>query len=591
MPGGVHVRRKVLRTRADAGLRQATTMVADSLDAGAKVEGSSSRAAIARASVVVLVWALAMAFCLRDVIASGFDLGFGDRADGLIEISILEHWRNVFHGFGDWRTPLYFHPYGDTLGYNDGYFLFGAVYSLLRLAFDPFWSDTLNALVFKSIGFFSALALFRRGLGWRPNPALLAASLFSISNGLGLQSVHAQLQSIGLQPLLFLLVIEAWRAAVAGRRAAAVGWAVGASALLAAWLLTSFYMAWFAIFFGVAFTAAWMWVSGRRRPAAIWPLVRAHGLLFAAAGLSLAVFSAPFLWVYLPKVVETGAHPFGDAQNYLVMPLDPVNVGPKNLLWGWINRALLAVLPSKLVVDEHASGFPLIFFALFVLAMRQTLRGPVSTAATPMRALAVGILATWLITIQLGPVSPWRLVGLLVPGANGLRTVVRYQLFLLLPAMILVFEALAGRWERLRVERPPIALALVALLLVENVNLQSAADLSRGAQRAALAAIPPPPLACRSFFAVKARAGEGFYKKEIADRVYPHNVDAMLLAQLWRLPTVNGFSTFNPPDWDFASPRAPDYLARVAAYASRHDLHGLCGLDMRQPRPWSLLRP
>ncbi|MBS0409976.1 MAG: hypothetical protein JSR86_08685 [Proteobacteria bacterium] len=535
-----------------------------------------------------------MAFCLRDVIASGFDLGFGDRADGLIEISILEHWRNVFHGAGDWRTPLYFHPYGDTLGYNDGYFLFGAVYSLLRLAFDPFWSDTLNALVFKSIGFFSAHALFRRGLGWRPNPALLAACLFSISNGLGLQSVHAQLQSIGLQPLFFLLVIRAWRAEVAEKRAAAILWAVGAAALLAAWLLTSFYMAWFALFFGGAFAAAWLWASGHRRPAAIWTLTRRHGAVFAAAGLAFAIFSAPFLWVYLPKVVETGAHPFGDAQNYLVMPLDPVNVGPRNLLWGWINRALLAVLPSKLVVDEHASGFPLAFFALFVLAMRQTLRrsGAVAPPASiPVRALALSILGTWLLTIQLGPVSPWRLIGPIVPGGNGLRTVVRYQLFLLLPALILVFEVLRERWEGLRIARPAAAFGLVALLVAENINLQSAADLSRSAQRAALAAIPPPPAACRSFFVVKARAGEGFYKKEIADRVYPHNVDAMLLAQLWRLPTVNGFSTFNPPDWDFASPRAPDYLARVGAYAARHDLHGLCGLDMRQSRPWTMLRP
>jgi hypothetical protein len=568
-------------------------MIADVLDDRPTAVRASARPAFARLALVLGVYVLAMAFCLRDVIASGFDLGFGDRADGLIEISILEHWRNVLHGFGDWRTPLYFHPYRDTLGYNDGYFLFGLVYSGLRIAFDPFWSDTLNALVFKSIGFFSALALFRRGLGWRPNPALLAASLFSIGNGLGLQSVHAQLQSIGLEPLLFLLAIEAWKAGTGGRGIAAAGWAVGAAALLAAWLLTSFYLAWFGLFFGAAFAVCWLWERHRLRPAAIWGLVRVHGLTFAAAGLAFVMFSAPFLWVYLPKVVETGAHRFGDAQNYLVMPLDPVNVGPRNVLWGWINQGLLAVLPSKLVVDEHASGFPLAFFVLFVLAMRQTLWRPAGTATpTPLlRALALGILATWLLTIQLGPVSPWRLVGLIVPGANGLRTVVRYQLFLLLPALILVFQTLESRWERLRNARPAAAAALVVLLLAENINLQSAADLSRSAQRAALAAIPAPPAACRSFFVVKARAGEGFYKKEIADRVYPHNVDAMLLAQLWRRPTVNGFSTFNPPDWDFASPRAPDYLARVGAYAARHDLHGLCGLDMRQPKPWTMLRP
>ncbi|HEX7761035.1 MAG TPA: hypothetical protein VF459_16125 [Caulobacteraceae bacterium] len=563
-------------------------MVAGAAPGSATARRLAARRALVRTVLIALTFAAAMAFCLRDVLASGFDLGFGDRADGLIEISILEHWRNVLHGFGDWRTPIYFHPYRDTLGYNDGYFLYGLVYSLLRIWFDPFISDTLNILVFKAIGFFSALVLMRSVFGWRLGAALLASVLFAIANSLALQSVHAQLQTIGLLPLLFLFVCRAWLAETGGRKAAARGWAAAAAALTAAWLITSFYLAWFALFFGGVFGLFWLRAADRLNPKALLALARAHGTTFAVAGAVFAVLCAPFLWVYLPKVLETGAHHFREAEKYLTTPLDPVNVGPDNLLWGWIHRLLPSFIPPSYVGGEHASGYPLIQFSLFVIAARQALKA----AAPPLqRALAMTIVATWLLTIQLGPVSPWRLVFWFAPGATGLRTVVRYQLFLLLPVLILIFWTHRERWERLLATRPAAAVVLVGLLLLENVNLYSAAQLSRSAQTAALAAIPAPPAACRSFVVVKARAAEPMYKAPNFDALYPHNVDAMLLAQLWRLPTINGFSTFNPPDWALAGPTAPDYGARVQAYAARHDLHGLCRLDMRQASPWTMARP
>jgi hypothetical protein len=47
------------------------------------------------------------------------------------------------------------------------------------------------------------------------------------------------------------------------------------------------------------------------------------------------------------------------------------------------------------------------------------------------------------------------------------------------------------------------------------------------------------------------------------------------------LPTVNGFSTFLPPDWTFQSIDQPDYISRVGQYLRAHDLReGICGLDI-----------
>ena len=150
---------------------------------------------------------------------------------------------------------------------------------------------------------------------------------------------------------------------------------------------------------------------------------------------------------------------------------------------------------------------------------------------------------------------------------------------------------------QLRRATPWAAAGFAAFLVAEQLTAEPAAQLSRARQIQDLWHIPAPPAGCRSFYVVLARTSE-----EVPDKagsaikalkpgegngVYPHNVDAMLLAQIWRVPTINGFSTFNPPDWNFADSNLADYDARVRAYADQHGLRGVCRLDVRQTQPWS----
>jgi len=121
----------------------------------------------------------------------------------------------------------------------------------------------------------------------------------------------------------------------------------------------------------------------------------------------------------------------------------------------------------------------------------------------------------------------------------------------------------------------------------DNLSAESTARLSRSVQRAALSGVPAPPAGCTSFYVVAARRNEPLFINAEKNARYPHNVDAMFLAELWRVPTINGFSTFNPPDWNFADPLAADYDARVRDYARHHALRDLCRLDVRQTNPWT----
>ncbi|MDO7840739.1 hypothetical protein [Sphingomonas immobilis] len=524
----------------------------------------------------MLVWLAAMALFFRKHILSGFDQGFSDRADGIIEVAILEHWRNVWSGAAAWNVTGYFHPYPGTLGYNDGYFLYGLSYTFWRLFADPLLADTLNLATFKSIGFFAAYMLVARTLRWGRGAALFVAFVFTDANGLMIQAGHAQLQSVALLPVAMLLAVAVVRAGSV--RAACVA-SAALGLLMAAWLFTAFYMAWFTIFFGCVMAGCWLVTSGNWRPRRAMRLFARHHRTVEAGALPFLIALVPFFAVYLPKMRETGGQALNEIYYYLLFPIDAINVGASNYVWGWLIRSF----PSVLLTGEHVTGFPLLMFALGVTALWRC----VARGSPPLRAFALAVILCWLLTLRVGEYSGWALVYHLVPGAKGLRVVARFQLFLILPLLLVVVaahHARAAHWARTR----PLLLAGVVLFLVaEQIGSDVPVALSRSRDGAALAAVPAPPRECQSFYVVTARRHEPVYVDAARHGMYPHNVDAMLLAQFWRVPTLNGYSTFTPRDWVFANPRAGDYDARVAAYAVRHGLSHVCRLDMEQPQPWT----
>ncbi|WP_242182233.1 hypothetical protein [Sphingomonas sp. CARO-RG-8B-R24-01] len=533
--------------------------------------------------VVAIVYLIAMALFFRGQILSGFDLGFSDRADGLIEISILEHWRAVFAGAANWNVTGYFAPYPDTLGYNDGYLLYGVVYSFWRLFADPLLADTLTIATFKTIGFFAAYRLVVRVLGWERLAGLMVAMVFTNANGLMVQAGHAQVQTVALLPVAMILAFLAAREA-RGRRPIRGGlWAMALALLMAAWLLTAYYMAWFTLVFATLFALCWMMTSGNWRPSTLRRVAAPYYGVLAVGLASFAVALIPFLALYLPKMRESGGRAYPAAFPYLVLPGDVLNVGPSNYVWGW----LFGASPG----GEHSTGIAPFLFLLAVAALWRSIAapsGPGQGFAPPLwRAAALAVTVSWLMTIRVGTVSGWAMVSDLVPGARGLRVVSRYQLFLVLPLLLIVtavFRQVARRaWRR----RPVILAAVLTLLVAEEFGSDVPVQLSRTRDGAVLAAAPAPPAPCRTFYVVSARRGDPPYGDAAHTALYPHNVDAMYLAARWTLPTINGFSSINPPDWDFANPRDPDYDLRVANYAARHAIEHLCRLDMARPQPWT----
>jgi hypothetical protein len=86
--------------------------------------------------------------------------------------------------------------------------------------------------------------------------------------------------------------------------------------------------------------------------------------------------------------------------------------------------------------------------------------------------------------------------------------------------------------------------------------------------------IPEPPAACRAFFVLRPQPPRN-------DAYYSHSVDAMMIAERFNLPTLNGLQTFVPKDWNLFGWSEPDYLDRVLAYARQNAvMDELCSLDI-----------
>lgn len=519
----------------------------------------------------------------------GFAESFGDRGDAIIELAILEHWRNVWLGASSWWQTFYFHPHSATLGYNDGYFVSGAIYALLRIAVDPFWAVLGTVAIFRSIAFWSCLWLLARFAGGRWELALTGAAIFTIGNTQYLQAIHGQFQ---VQALLPLLVGTGWqciRSARAGDRRKASLFAALFSILLGAILWTSFYLGWFTLLFGLLLLAVAAIELLSLQPAEKHKLLRQFLLPILTAATVLTLAALPMLWLYLPKLEETGGHTAHAAQYYLLQLPDLISSGSGNWLWGGLQDWVWSVNPNpaRNTDPEFLVGHPLFFLCLFAAALIATFQRRKPSVKRPDFALplSVAILLSVFITLDLEKYSPWTVVDL-IPGASGIRVIGRFILILVLPILILVVATLGPAIDRFWNRHSLVATILAVLFVIEQGNSADVTNLDRASLERLLAS-PRPPSDCKAFAVVAGRPNEGQFHSPRLDRLYPHNVDAMLLAEWWQRPTINGFSTFNPPGWNFADPRSATYRDRVLRYAHSSDIDSICFLDARQNPPWT----
>jgi hypothetical protein len=82
---------------------------------------------------------------------------------------------------------------------------------------------------------------------------------------------------------------------------------------------------------------------------------------------------------------------------------------------------------------------------------------------------------------------------------------------------------------------------------------------------------------CRSFF-MKAASAE--YTSRSDHMWTLHGIDAVFISLKHSIPTLNGYSAWFPEGWDLFNPQEVEYEDRVRAWIARHQLRGVCVLDV-----------
>lgn len=540
---------------------------------------------LVRSTAKVILFLAGMLFflCLqfRAQLQNGFTMLYGDSYDAAIVVAILEHWLSVWHGSSQWSELYYFFPYKNTLAQTDGYFIIGIIYSIIRsMGLDPFISSELSNAVAKCIGFAGFYWMIRRVFRVNFYWSVRAAGLFMIANNLTAHGSRVQLATLAFAPILTTLLWTAHNNLIAGQRRKLMLNGGTAGIALGAWALTCFYITWFYIFFTVFFSLMLWIVSPREARTRCWQALQSHWapllIVFAITCLSFV----PLLSVYLPKAAESGLRSYESALHYTVPPAGILQVGKTNVLFGGLyNKALAVMEPDYSAEGEYYNtGIAPILFVIFICASLSLLIGKTHfTHKVPLRAAALATLLTWIFVIQIHGMSLWYLIFNFFPGAQALNVVAAYQIFLTFPIVALSVVYLSRISPRL----PASALlVLVGLLISEELN-SAYVNLDRQAELQKIADVPPPPAECAVFYV------SGWPSQTSAiDKIYAHNVSAMLIAELIKTPTINGFASFNPPGWNLADPNAPDYDARVATYIESHKIVDVCKLDLAS-KSWS----
>ena len=550
------------------------------------VVGASERASTATRFLILafLVCLLTLIVFFRDFLQSGFNAIAGDVGDNRFSIAILEHWRAVTHGEAAFTSPNFFWPEPGALGYSDAMFLLFLPYMVARSAgLDYYVAFEIAFIVFKAIGFLSMLWLLRSVAGVSRAVALIGSVLFTLSNAYFVSMGHVQLATVVFTPLIAALACSAWRAYGSGRVRVAHAYGVACGILTALVLFTSFYIGWFTVLAAAACVAiaALVRILKQRSVTPVFEWLQeafARRWLLGVAVLVFIVALIPFLVTYVPTLKNTGGRTFADGMGSSPKPVDLLNVGSGNWMWG---RALRPLLAYPFAAGERMMGWPPIILLLTigggVVSLIKLFGKTRSDSARHGARLSVVIfsasfLCLWVLPIRVGRWSLWWLVFKVVPGSSAIRAPARLNLVLnvlLVVSACLILEQLRHRRGRVRRLIFPV---LAVLLVAEQINITHTHAINRAAEDAILARVKRPPGGCSAFF---------FTAPAQAQRSFANQMDAMLVARAANLPTINGYSGWFPPDWNLLV-FDKEYIDHVRRWVLIKNIeHGLCGLNLR----------
>lgn len=534
--------------------------------------------------VAAVTWAAGATVFNWRPLTSGFDKIVGNQGDARLVVALHEHWLQVLAGRAGWRDPGFFYPARGVLGYSDTFLLNMAVYGPLRaLGLDQWAALQVSLILLSLIGFAATFSLMRRMTGAGRLTASALAAVFVFGNNMAVSADHPQLASVNWLPVVMLLL---WQSDQATGRLTKAAMSASAGALFGLVLYSAYYVGWLAVLALTVFVIVLIVVRALSGSLSeLLQSARRQGRSAVVFAAGLLVGLVPAVLTYVPVLDDSERRPYLEVMTFAPRPLDVLNVGGGNHLWGSTMNRLMGSESARLRNGEISlSPTPMLLLTVIIVgvavARRRRRSGGLAEDALVAGAITVPVLM--LLPVNWDDWSLWVVPWNVVPGAVGIRAAGRLQLITGLVACLVVAGGLHRLFD-LRRSDPPwrprpalIVPVLLLALLAEQHNVRDNARLDRSAERRAAASVPDPPAACRWFFMAPERGRPP----------YVIGTDAALLAVRTGLPTINGYSGTLPRGYAI-DPSSPGYFRQVQAWARERGIStGACIYD-RVEREWS----
>ena len=524
-------------------------------------------------AVITLFLGLEAVF-FRDILFNGKLIG--DDGDARFNILIFEHIWQVLRGVKEFTDLGIFYPHANTIGYSDMNVGFAIPYSLCRLLGANMWLSGKIALI--AMHFFGTLTLFLfllKKMHLSTVCALLGTIMFSFSNAYSVKLGHTQLIAISLVPVLLWSITNFFEHIQnEDKRFRFACFSIIWYALIC---YTAFYTAFFVALFG-GLVCLFFVILAPKTICATGRFIQ-NNFMECLAYVGLMVFvMAPFLSIYLPISQMFGNRPYDIIQLMLPTLFDFVNVSPDNVLYGNL-MAHIPITPNRPYSEELRVGFPFLTMALILISCLYFLGnyGRNRHVEFPLKAAwSLAILTSCLLIFKTSDGhSLWYFIWAYMPGADSMRAVSRYLMFLTLPCAILVATALQLLSAHLASSKTQkrVLILLCFLIWAENLHARSNRwDIQ--SRQDFIAGITPPPSDCSVFYLWDSRGSKAPYQ---------YQLDAWEIATHFQLKTINGYSGQFPRDWNNARLfriKNDPYLPGVKQYIAHHKIKDVCAYDM-----------
>jgi len=539
-------------------------------------------------------------FCSR------FDTFFGDRGDPRGIVYFCEHWYQAFLGKANLLSPGLFYPIKGTLAYSDLLVGYAIPYSLLRgLGFEMFSAMEIVIIGLTFLTYLTCFLLLNRALHFKLLPSCAGAMFFAFSSPKFFQLNHLQLQFVMCLPLIFLLIIlfvQEWPT-LTQKRAFALLSLSGLAFNIQ--MLTAVYPGWFFSFWFFLFLILVLLFQTSRR--FIFLLVRKF---WPAIPISTATFllgAIPFMLVYFPRANAQNWYTYSNVKEMIPQWQSLFSMGDGNYAWGWL-ASIVRPKPTPTYWAELTIGIGVItslaWIGITILGLWTVVKTATSRSAKKgnedhlesrriyLLFLGLMILATTLfycIGMKYGnDHSLWKHVYHYFPGAKAIRAMSRYVIFLTLPMAVGFAYALDHAIKRVSAQKSPplrsalmfglLALAAVGVFEQFGTFKVGGTGFSKKAETAYLNAMAAKVDDKCSAFYVAARPDDHHVAAE-------YQYDAMMIAAITHIPTLNGTSSQFPPDWfGLYEVKDPAYEANVRKWIDRNEIKGnICRLELSPP--------